>query len=120
MARTRYTVRTAHEPIARRQTFTAASMHARATDPGNQYRGGAGILPYDWSSTFYRDTADGLAYIVYSYATPIAWERSDGTRVIPAVRYSVSTARHQSQVRRAWGHRWNQEYSNPTRGLANV
>jgi hypothetical protein len=120
MTRTRYTIREAHEPISRRATFDAGNLSARATDAAHQYRGGAGILPYEWCSTFYRDTADGLAYIVYSYATPIGWERSDGTRVIPRVTYSVSTARHQYQLRRAWDHRWGQEYSNPTRGLAAV
>lgn len=103
MARTVYTVRTAHEPIAARATFTASAMHATATDAAHQYRGGSGRLPSDWTGTFFRDTADGQAFIVYSYGTPIAWERSDGLRVIPPVSYSTTTARHQSQVRRAWG-----------------
>ena len=109
-----------HLAIARRETFVAASMSARATDTDHQYRGGAGILPYDWASTFYSDTADGLAYVVYSYATPIGWERSDGLRVIPPVSYSVTTAQHQRKVREAWGMAWNVAYSHPTRSLATL
>jgi hypothetical protein len=114
----RTTVRDADAAIRTRRTFTAANMSARATDADHQYRGGAGILPSSWLSTFYRDTADGLAYIVYSYSTPIGWERSDGLRVIPAVTYSNTTARHQRAVRSAWGMRWGTEYSHLTRPLS--
>jgi hypothetical protein len=120
MTRTVYTVRDADQPISEHRTFTAASMSARATSPDDQYRGPSGRLPYDWTPTFMRDTADGLAYIVYSYGTPIGWERSDGLRVIPNVSYSVTTSRHQSQVRGAWGMRWGTEYAHPTRSLATV
>lgn len=120
MTSIRTTVRDSHQRIANRRTFDAGSMRAQATDTANQYRGPSGRLPHDWTSTFYRDTADGLAYIVYSYGTPIAWERSDGLRVVPAVSYSVTTARHQYQVRRAWNVRHGQQYSHPTRDLATV
>ena len=113
------TVRNAHSLIAERREFTTGNMSAKGGGD-QQYRGGSGRLPYDWNGTFFRDTADGRAYIVYSYSTPIGWERSDGTRVIPRVTYSKTTARHQWQLRRAWGHRWNQEYSNPVVGLENV
>lgn len=125
----RTTVRQAHQPIAARETFDTGNLHARATSPDDQYRGPSGRLPFDWCGTFYRDTADGLAYIVYSYGTPIAWERSDGLRVIPPVSYSITTARHQSQVRRAWGMGYRGQlgsyarpvsYSHPTRDLATV
>jgi hypothetical protein len=39
-------------------------------------------------------------YIVYSYSTPIAWHGTHGWH-IPAIRYSQTTSRHQSIVRRA-------------------
>jgi hypothetical protein len=110
----RTTVANAHTAIANRTEFTAGAMQGRIG------RYGTGILPYDWASTFYRDTADGKAFIVYSYKTPIAWERSDGTRVMPNVRYSVTTGKHQTQVRAAWDHRYTQEYSNPVVGLLAV
>jgi hypothetical protein len=110
----RTTVSNAHTPIASRTEFTAGAMQGRIG------RYGTGILPSDWLATFYRDTADGQAFIVYSYKTPIAWERSDGTRVIPKVSYSMTTAKHQMQVRVAWDHRNAQEYSNPVVGLLAV
>lgn len=114
------TVRDAHQPISARQTFDAGNLRAEATDSDHQYRGPSGRLPWDWCPTFFADTADGRAYIVYSYGTPIAWERSDGLRVVPPVTYSVTTARHQSQARRAWGIRWGKTYSHPTRSLATL
>lgn len=43
----------------------------------------------------------GPLYVVYSYNTPIAWVKYDGTVVIPDLRYSVTTAHHQN-VCRAW------------------
>jgi len=116
----RTTVRNAHEAIAARQEFNAGSMSARGGQPGEQYRGTSGRLPFEWNTTYMQDTADGLAYIVFSYGTPIGWESSDGTRVIPRVSYSRTTARHQYQLRSAWGHRWGQEYSNLSRGLESV
>jgi hypothetical protein len=39
-------------------------------------------------------------YIVYSYGTPIAWHHAGGWS-LPAIKYSVSTSKHQSLVRRA-------------------
>lgn len=44
----------------------------------------------------------GADYIVYSYATPIAWYRN-GLWHVPAYKYSQSTSRHQSIVRQALG-----------------
>jgi hypothetical protein len=43
---------------------------------------------------------DEPSYIVYSYATPIAWFGKIGW-VLPAIKYSQTTSRHQSIVRRA-------------------
>jgi hypothetical protein len=36
-----------------------------------------------------------IAYTVYSYRTPIAWQHVDGTTVTPPVWYSPTTSRHQ-------------------------
>lgn len=58
-----------------------------------------GMLPY----TSLRDL-EGAEYIVYSYATPIAWFKNGGWQV-PSYKYSVSTSRHQSIVRNAIGMR---------------
>jgi hypothetical protein len=35
-------------------------------------------------------------YVVYSYATPIAWALEGELLTVPDVRYSVTTSRHQS------------------------
>jgi hypothetical protein len=42
-----------------------------------------------------------IRYVVYSYATPIAWVRENGEWVVPAEKYSATTSRHQSIVRMA-------------------
>lgn len=107
----------AHLPIARRETFAAGNMTGGLF---SYWSRGDGILPSDWRETFRRDTADGQAYIVYSYQTPIAWERSDGLRVIPPVSYSVSTSRHQREVRSAWGMTWGRAYGHPTRSMTSL
>jgi hypothetical protein len=39
-------------------------------------------------------------YVVMSYATPIAWF-ANGEWTVPDVKYSVTTSRHQSTVRKA-------------------
>lgn len=44
-------------------------------------------------------TAGELAYVVYSYATPIAWYTKRGAWVVPEEKYSSTTSRHQSVVR---------------------
>ena len=46
-------------------------------------------------------TAGKIHYSVWSYSTPIAWLVEGEGWVIPPVKYSMSTGRHQSYVRRA-------------------
>lgn len=53
------------------------------------------------SFTELRD-AGKLAYVVYSYATPIAWATKEGTRTLSELRHSATTARHRAIVMRAW------------------
>lgn len=45
-------------------------------------------------------TSENPDYIVYSYGTPIAWHHAGGWS-LPAIKYSVTTSKHQSLVRRA-------------------
>lgn len=45
--------------------------------------------------------AGDVRYIVYSYATPIAWALGDNTWVIPGDKYSVTTSKHQGIMRYA-------------------
>jgi hypothetical protein len=51
-----------------------------------------GHLPEPWRSDYLH--AD-VTYTVLSYDTPIAWVESDGTAVVPPLRYSVTTSYHQ-------------------------
>ncbi|HLS01869.1 MAG TPA: hypothetical protein VK054_07825 [Beutenbergiaceae bacterium] len=61
-----------------------------------------GRLPKEWVEVYRSDRENpGISYVVYSYATPIAWVRADGETVIPDVGYSLTTTRHQGMCR-AW------------------
>jgi hypothetical protein len=44
---------------------------------------------------------DQPSYIIYSYGTPIAWWSTATGWFIPEHKYSVSTSKHQTYVRRA-------------------
>jgi hypothetical protein len=51
---------------------------------------------------WYKDQSAGkIHYSVWSYGTPIAWLVEGEGWVIPPVKYSMSTGRHQGYVRRA-------------------
>ena len=43
----------------------------------------------------------GIDYIVFSYGTPIAYLIKRGEWVVPDAKYSVTTSKHQSTIRRA-------------------
>lgn len=43
----------------------------------------------------------GIDYVIYSYATPIAYRTHDGEWTIPGAKYSVTTSKHQSTIRYA-------------------
>lgn len=59
-----------------------------------------GQLPSDWRSALDSDTS--VSYIVFSYATPIAWySEMTGEWVIPDVSYSHTTHHHQALIRGA-------------------
>jgi hypothetical protein len=60
-----------------------------------------GRLPRKHDEQYGKDLRDGIRYTVLSYATPIGWVTDAGEIRIPDVHYSVTTSRHQTQVR-AW------------------
>jgi len=70
--------------------FKAASMS------GGAYSSYTGELPA-WAREVYM--ADKPSYVIYSYATPLAWLRSDGSWAYVDHRYSVTTSKHQSHLR---------------------
>ena len=45
--------------------------------------------------------APGIHYVVYSYGTPIAYLVKSGGWVVPDAKYSATTSKHQTTVRRA-------------------
>ena len=63
---------------------------------------GMGRLNNIEASLLAADVEEGRAdYIVYSYATPIAWRYTNGEWHLSNQRHSVTTSKHQSRVRRA-------------------
>lgn len=76
--------------VARREQFT-----------GSNLRGGPlgtfaslGLLPLHWRDVFHADNPD---YVVWSYATPIAWHGRRGW-IVPPVKYSPTTSKHTTQL----------------------
>ena len=59
-----------------------------------------GSLPAEWFVRLLDDMAasGGEMFILYSYKTPIAWRTSSGEVVVPPVRYSVTTSKHQGHA----------------------
>lgn len=57
---------------------------------------GTGILPEPYASQYRQDHP---TYTVFSYSTPIAWYTPEcGGWVIPDVKYSATTSKHQGVV----------------------
>ena len=90
--------------VSSREPFEGNSMsaqHVKAHPKGYDV-GYTGHLPKAEEGRYQDDLrAAGKLYVVYSYATPIAWGPLDGPLYVPDVRYSVTTSKHQGIVRRA-------------------
>ena len=82
--------------VARREPFIGSNLRG---GPRGIF-GSLGLLPLHWRDTFYEDRPD---YVVWSYATPIAWHGKRGW-IAPQVRYSPTTTRHVSHVTRHLSH----------------
>ncbi|WNM68807.1 hypothetical protein SEA_SOOS_77 [Gordonia phage Soos] len=65
----------------------------------NGLRVSLGELPMQWATKL--SALDGPLFVVFSYLTPIAWRTNAGI-VIPPVKYSATTTRHQNIVKDAW------------------
>ena len=76
--------------VARREPFTGSNL----TGGSRGTVGSFGRLPGEWRDQFCEDQPD---YVVWSYATPIAWHGRRGW-VVPPVRYSPTTSRQLSYV----------------------
>jgi hypothetical protein len=93
--------RDAEGPISRREAFVShGALSARGhTGPGDQLLFGS--LPQE-----HRDAISKLKdvdYAVYSYKTPIAVHSQEKGFIIPKVKYSTTTSKHQGITRRGAG-----------------
>lgn len=82
--------------IAAREAFESHTGNFRGVPWEVGY---LGSLPGAWRRA-YEATQASITYTVMSYRTPIAWY-AEGRWVIPDVKYSQTTTRHQNLVREA-------------------
>lgn len=92
--------RDAGDYVANLWEFRGNSMLGRRVTPDSVT---FGYLPREHSDALAeRVLAGAVGYVVYSYGTPIAW-RDDAREewIIPDVKYSSTTSRHQNIVKGA-------------------
>ncbi len=94
----RISTRNAYEPISRREAFVShGALSARThTGPGDQLNFGK---MSEGSRASIKALSD-IDYVVHSYATPIGVHSQSQGWVIPEDKYSSTTSKHQSQLRR--------------------
>jgi len=90
--------------LANMRAFTGNSLSGHMV-PAGRYYGGYGQLPANYRTMLADAIERGdVVYMVRSYQTPIAWvimADSGQLAIVPDVRYSVTTSRHQGAAR-AW------------------
>lgn len=87
---------TTREALMDREPFTTYGA-LRAELGGSPWN--TGRLPEPWSAKYADDARDNLiTYTVFSYSTPIGWVLTDGTVVVPPVKYSITTSGHQGML----------------------
>ena len=59
------------------------------------------ISVYDYGFLHNDRNCYGIDYVIYSYDTPIAWLRGDGSWFMPVADYSATTTRHKNTIRAA-------------------
>lgn len=84
--------------IAKMEAFDGNSMRGRI-NPDGKYMSSGRIYGDAAVLWFNDESAARIRYVVYSYATPIAWVRDNGEWVVPAEKYSKTTSTHQHIVR---------------------
>lgn len=87
--------------IRNQEVFNQSNLRGR---PVEHYDGGKGRLSgqdrTDWDI---HSSTGKIAYVITSWATPIAWVLTDGTRYIVAEGHSQSTRSHKRIVAEAFG-----------------
>ena len=86
--------------IAKRIAIRGSNFYGQVTSPDLEEFGSYGMLPSTHISLLIKDQP---SYIVWSYGTPIAWYTANCQWVIPSLKYSQTTSRHQSLVRGSTG-----------------
>ena len=90
-------------PIAKklleRESFKTNGALKGVAKPSWIDRGEMSVRDYDFllgDRNYY-----GIDYVIYSYSTPIAWLRGDGSWFMPVADYSPTTTRHKNTIRAA-------------------
>ena len=84
--------------ITTRQEFTASALSAFF----KEYTPHAGRLDAEeYAKLVQAKDSARVAYVVYSYGTPIAWHTDGQGWYVVSQKFSVTTSKHQNLVRRA-------------------
>jgi hypothetical protein len=97
------TLATIETGVTNRTNFKVGNVSGKWAEKGHIVH--TGKLPYKWANQLNSVIMDDRVFVVYSYATPIAWyisPKSDDVDfwVEPDVSYSRTTNNHQSVVNR--------------------
>lgn len=86
------------QTIGKRVSFqTHGSLHGESREPGNRFSAwDSGRLNGPDLDAF-RDDLANITYVVFSYATPIAWVAGDRVHKV-AQKFSVTTSQHQGKL----------------------
>ena len=88
--------------IAKMEEFDGNSMCGRLVTSAAPNPYSLGLMDGEVRDRWYADVAsEQITYVVFSYATPIAWHRKDTGWTVPSQKYSATTSRHQSIVQMA-------------------
>lgn len=93
------TLLTLQQGIDNKTDFNVGNVAGYATNGKPGYVRSYGRMPeFDADSLRQLDKCEELAYVVTSYATPIAWCDINGVWTIPTTKYSATTTGHQGRV----------------------
>lgn len=84
----------------KREEFESTTSSMRGKRLANKhylYYGDARLNDAE-ESRLVADLAIGIVYVVFSYDTPIAWVRSDGTEYRVSQKFSQTTSKHQGRL----------------------
>jgi hypothetical protein len=84
--------------LANGQEIVASNMRGRRVQAGETVA--TGRLPAEIAEHLREQlTLCQVDYLIFSYATPVAWRYADGKWRVPNVRYSQTTSKQMGRVR---------------------